>query len=852
MIPPIFDCCLLCGSLSVNLQVMKRYFNILLCAALFMLAAGCNNGRINAQIEEMKSAVSDIEQSLNEVNLNAGALEAVAKELKAGNTVSQLIPVEEEGDVVGYILWFSDNSMVTLYDQPAYVTIAESDGAYCWMVDGEWLTDADGRKRPVGEETPAPQFRTAEGELCISTDGGNTWATIGKVSDRLVESISEDDTAVYLKLNAGGEIVLPKVRPLSISFETLPEIVHAGSTAEIPYTVQGTGSIKVLCTATEGWLVSVSPASDNPGKGKISVTAPADASNGSINVFVTDGISAVMQPVEIGSLILAPAQSAYIIASEGGDLDIELTASVEYDITVDAGWLRRLATKDTRTETIRFQADANTAALPRTAHVRFVSGAYSTEVAVMQNASTEIPELQPGQFDPESDEIEIHHEFRAVWLATLSGMDWPVTGASPSSQRSALKTMMKNIRDCNCNAVIFQVCCNSDTYWPSGIYPWSSVLTGTEGKDPGYDPLEYAIDVAHEYGLELHAWMNPMRIGLTSKARTPGHPMFKHPEWVHTYDGTNYWDPGYPEVREMIAGVAQELIENYEELDGVHMDDYFYPSAVRRGLDGGAWNDAEPYRLYGGNRSLDAWREHNIDDIVERIYNIVKDTREDAIFGISPAGRLNNTQALYADPTHWAKRHTIDYLAPQIYWQIGHPVADFDSIAHFWPQVMNKVPLVPGIAASRYRVVTGFESMDQYKRQIEICRSIPEVEGAMWFRAVHVTEPSFKRYMSTEIYPYPSLIPNYDRYDSGVPIDAPVLSSVGTMLTWTESAGAEGYAVYRLDQEGDDPHKWVANMLYKGEECHFRGENGCNYMVIAYRKHEKSEYSNVVFINYSK
>ena len=104
---------------------MKRYFNILLCAAVFMLAAGCSNGRINAQIEEMKSAVSDIEQSLNEVNLNAGALEAIANELKAGNTVSQLIPVEEEGDVVGYILWFSDNSMVTLYDQPAYVTIAE-------------------------------------------------------------------------------------------------------------------------------------------------------------------------------------------------------------------------------------------------------------------------------------------------------------------------------------------------------------------------------------------------------------------------------------------------------------------------------------------------------------------------------------------------------------------------------------------------------------------------------------------------------------------------------------------------------------------------------------------------------
>lgn len=831
---------------------MKHFFLALYCAVTVMLAAGCSNGRINAQLEEMKAAIIDIGQSVNEVNLNAGALESIVKELKAGNNVSQLIPVEDEGEIVGYILRFSDNSMVTVYDQPAYVTIAESDGEYCWMVNGEWLTDADGKKRKVSEESEAPQFRTEEGLLLISTDGGSTWETVGKVSDKLVESISEDDTAVYLRLNAGGEIVLPKARPLSISFEILPESIPAGASAVIPYTLQGTGSLKVVCAASDGWLASVSPASDNPKKGNVTVTAPKETGDGVIYVFVTDGRNTVSQPLEIGSIILEPAETAYIIESDGGDLDIELTASVEYDITVDSSWLRLIATKDTRTEILRFQAEPNTAESPRTAHIRFASGAYSTEVTVMQKASTEIPVLQPGQFDPENDEIEIHHEFRAVWLATLSGMDWPVTGASPSSQRSALKTMMKNIRDCNCNAVIFQVCCNSDTYWPSKIYPWSSVLTGTEGKDPGYDPLEYAIDVAHEYGLEIHAWMNPMRIGLTSKDRIPSHPMFKHPEWVHAYDGTNYWDPGYPEVREMIASVARELVENYEELDGVHMDDYFYPSAVRRGLDGGAWNDAELYREYGGSRTLDGWREHNIDDIVERIYNIVKDTREDAIFGISPAGRLNNTQALYADPTHWAKRHTIDYLAPQIYWQIGHPVADFDSIAHFWPKVMNKVPLVPGIAASRYGVVAGFESMDQYKKQIEICRSIPEVEGAMWFRAVHVTEPSFKRYMNTEIYPYPSLIPNYDRYDSGVPIDAPVLSSVGTMLTWSESAGAEGYAVYRLDQDGDDPHKWVANMLYKGEECHFRGENGCNYMVIAYRKHEKSEYSNVVFINYSK
>lgn len=851
MIPPIFIGSLLFGSLSVILHLMKRFVAILCCSVIAFASTGCNNGRISAQIEDIKATISSLEQSVSEVNLNACALEDIVGKIASETAVSQLIPVTDEDRIVGYILCFSDGGTVTVYDQPAYVTIDRFEEGYYWKVNGEWLKDADGRMRPVNGDTEAPQFRTEEETLFISLDGGRNWETIGKVSDKLIESVSEDDSAVYLKLNSSSLMTIPKVKPLSISFDSLPDRIIAGGTVQIPFTVQGYGEIKVLCAASEGWSAMVSQTPENPLKGMLSVTAPEEESEGCVNVFVSDGTSAVMSALDFGSMLLSPSQTAYIIESEGGEFEIELTASVEYQLRVDAGWLRQMATKDTRTETLRFQADANVGTEPRTASIRFSSGTYSTEVSVMQKASTAPPAILPGQFDPENDNIEIHHEFRAVWLATLSGMDWPVTGASASSQRSALKTMMKNIRDCNCNAVIFQVCCNSDTYWPSDIYPWSSVLTGTEGKDPGYDPLEYAIDVAHEYGLEIHAWMNPMRIGLTSKVRTASHPMFRHPEWVHTYDGTNYWDPGYPAVREMIADVALELVENYKDLDGVHMDDYFYPSAVRRGLDGGAWDDAEVYQKYGGKRSLDSWREYNIDDLVERIYNNVKDTREDAIFGISPAGRLNNTQALYADPTHWAKRHTIDYIAPQIYWQIGHKVADFDSIAHFWPTVMSKVPIVPGIAASRYGL-TGFESIDQYKKQIEICRSIPEIEGAMWFRAVHVTEASFKRYMNTEIYPYPCLIPNYDRYESGVPIDAPVLSSVGTMLTWTESAGAEGYALYRLDQDEEDPHNWVANMVYRGEDCSFRGANGCNYMVIAFRKHEKSEYSNAVFVNYKR
>ena len=821
----------------------------LVCAAL--LLAGCDRGRIASQIESMQALAASLEQSVNEMNLNVAALGELAGKIASGSELSQLIPVTDEEKTVGYILRFADNSLVTVYNQPAYVTIDSFEDSFYWKVDGKWLKDSDGNKCPVSSETVSPEFAIAGEILKVSFDGGQSYEEVGKIYDNLVESIYEDNSAVYLKLHSSSLVAIPKVQPLSIDFTSLPEMVAEGCAATIPFTLQGNGQIDVLCAASEGWTASVVRSATEPVKGEITVTAPDDETEGWLKVFVTDGRSTVMKAIDLASMILSPAQTAYVIESDGGIVDIEVTASVDYEAESDASWLRRVETKGRRTEVISFEADANETVNSRTARVSFSCGEYSTEVSVVQKAASEVPAILPGQFDPETDNINANHEFRAVWLATVSGLDWPVAGATAASQRSALRSMMKGIKDCNCNAVIFQVCCNADAVWPSEIYPWSSVLTGTEGVDPGYDPLDFAIDVAHEYGLELHAWINPMRIGSTAKVRAASHPMFSNPEWVCTYDGVNYWNPGYPEVRENIANVAKELMTNYEELDGVHMDDYFYPSAVRRGQDGGAWNDSDAYSRYAAGRTLDAWREYNIDNLVSRIFNKVKDVSDFGVYGVSPAGRLNNTQALYADPTHWAKKHTIDYLAPQIYWYIGHPVADFDSLAHFWPQVMPKVPIMPGIAAYRLGQ-TGFETKEQFKKQVEICRSIDEIQGQIWFRAAHVTEASFKSYMNTEIYPYPSLVPNYDGYESGELLEAPVLSSIGTNLIWTESPGAEGYALYRLDQDETDPHKWVANMLYRGEKLNYKGNNGCNYIVLAFRKHEKSEFSNVVYLNYKK
>lgn len=352
------------------------------------------------------------------------------------------------------------------------------------------------------------------------------------------------------------------------------------------------------------------------------------------------------------------------------------------------------------------------------------------------------------------DSLAQKEEVRAAWLATVKGIDWPRhqkdSLGNPiidlQADQEALVQMITAIKDVGCNTVYFQVVSNMDALYPSDILPWSYLPTNIPGEDPGYDPLQLAIETCRNLGLKIHAWLNPLRCGALDLPRGDSHPVNVHPEWIRTYKDMYYLDPAMPEVQEHLASVVRELLLKYD-LDGIHIDDYFYPAGFQSDpLD---WDDARQYEAYiasGGTEDRELWRFRNINACVKAMHDATHETSDKAVFGISPGGRLVNTVALYADPRFWVEEGTIDYLIPQIYWQHGHPIADFAQVMASWEEIMKGVPMYVGLAAYRYGQ-KGFESVDEFRQQIDECREAPWVHGHAWFSAKCILTDEFKAFL---------------------------------------------------------------------------------------------------------
>lgn len=503
-------------------------------------------------------------------------------------------------------------------------------------------------------------------------------------------------------------------------------------------------------------------------------------------------------------------------------------------------------------------------------------------------------------FNPLTDKVEVRHEFRGAWLTTVRGSDWPkklrvnlskLPGESKhdqklrierqrDSQKRALVDVITKIKETGCNVVIMQLCCNSETYYKSKILPWDHNLTGVQGEDPGYDPLKLAIETAHSLGMQIHGWFNPMRVGGVDTERAKKHPCLKHPDRVIKYGKTMYWNPGNPEVIQYLYDLIYEVMSNYD-LDGAHIDDFFYPEGLREKLevlpklkdslktltdknqiaelkkairkmdDGRTWDDASWYQKYGNGMELGRWREDNVNKIVAAMHRAVHDAKPEAIFGVSPGGRLVNTQKLYADPQYWIEEGSIDYLAPQIYWQHGHRIADFKLVLDSWEPIMKGVPCLPGLAAYRYKE-KGFESMDEFGLQIEESRDANFVQGNIWFTTRSLFRPDFLEYMKEKIYPYPSLVPKLGTTSDVAPSPVTVTESNG-VLTWDKSPAAKSYAIYKLFITGYSPDGfsaiWEGGLVGQTTENKFSApEKAENYVVVAVNGKEKSVPSNVVFV----
>jgi uncharacterized lipoprotein YddW (UPF0748 family) len=297
-------------------------------------------------------------------------------------------------------------------------------------------------------------------------------------------------------------------------------------------------------------------------------------------------------------------------------------------------------------------------------------------------------------------------ELRGVWLTTLLGLDWPQASlrGNIDAQKSALREILDDVRRRNFNAVFFQVRSRGNAMYRSTLEPWCSELTGTLGKDPGWDPLAFVIAEARERGLELHAWFNVFRVwsaGMPPQSM-PSHLAHVHPDWVKRYGDDLWMDPGIPEAREYTLNVMEELIRGYD-VDGIHFD---YCRYADRGFD-----DEATWRRYGNSRTTkDDWRRSNVNALVEAAYRRLTAIRPALIIGSAPIGIYQNLptargwegrNAIFQDSRAWLSGAYHDYVVPQIYWGLTRNGSriDFEALVADWSRNASGRHVYAGVAA---------------------------------------------------------------------------------------------------------------------------------------------------------
>jgi uncharacterized lipoprotein YddW (UPF0748 family) len=337
-------------------------------------------------------------------------------------------------------------------------------------------------------------------------------------------------------------------------------------------------------------------------------------------------------------------------------------------------------------------------------------------------------------------------EFRAAWVASVYNLNFPSHPGLPSEvQREEIRAIVQGAERAGLNALMVQVRPEGDALYDSHLEPWSRYLTGTQGLNPGYDPLETFIREGRKHGIAIHAWMNPYRAAADAAApRSAMHETASLRASVRRVGNALWLDPGDAEVRQHLVRVVRDLVRNYD-VAGIVLDDYFYPYPGR-GYARGAFPDRTSYARYvsrGGSLDLESWRRENVDALIEDLRAAVKSARPRASFGVSPFGiytpgqpagvtaDLDQYRDLYADPVKWLRKGWVDYLSPQLYWRDGGPQS-YSSLLRWWrsPGVNpHGIPIFPSIALERLGSGYGWPAAE-IGRQLELERAIkPRAEG---------------------------------------------------------------------------------------------------------------------------
>jgi uncharacterized lipoprotein YddW (UPF0748 family) len=340
-------------------------------------------------------------------------------------------------------------------------------------------------------------------------------------------------------------------------------------------------------------------------------------------------------------------------------------------------------------------------------------------------------------------------EFRGVWIATVENIDYPSKrGLSNEAQKEEFLALLDRHQQNGMNAIIMQIRPAGDALYPSALEPWSEYLMGKQGQSPipFYDPLVFMIEETHKRGMEFHAWINPYRavFNINKSSVAPSHLSKMHPEWFINFEGKKYFNPGLPEVWNHTNKVVADILKRYD-VDAIHMDDYFYPYRVPNK----DFPDQATYLKYARGLDKETWRRSNCDTIIKQLNATIRSIKPGVQFGISPFGVWRNkskdprgsaTRAgqtnyddLYADILLWLEKGWIDYVTPQLYWEHGHALADYDELVKWWNDHVYGKALYIGHGIYRAGTNSTWRDPNEIPYQIKKLRALPNTGGSVYF-----------------------------------------------------------------------------------------------------------------------
>lgn len=345
--------------------------------------------------------------------------------------------------------------------------------------------------------------------------------------------------------------------------------------------------------------------------------------------------------------------------------------------------------------------------------------------------------------------------FRGAWIATVANIDWPSAEAVGYTdlQQEEMIWLLDSLQAIGINAIVFQVRPTADALYKSEYEPSSHWLTGTQGDSLTWDPLQWTIEQAHKRQMEVHVWLNPYRVNLAKTDTSmicAEHVWRKHPEWFWEYNKQWYFDPGLDVTREWICTIVQDIIQRYD-VQAIHMDDYFYPYPVGKLQ----IPDAETFAKYPrGFEDIREWRRNNVNMAIQDISATIHECKDSVQFGISPFGvwrnasvdstgsattaGITNYDDLYADIRLWIREGWIDYVLPQLYWEIGKKAADYEILAHWWANEVRGTNCKLYIGMAPYRLEgakrdSPWSQGNEIGRQMRLNRTIPEISGECFY-----------------------------------------------------------------------------------------------------------------------